>query len=109
MNDRSLKIIAFWFVLQIVLPFTAPLQTCDVRDLFNLPGHRAPASHESSSVPPVTEAKPEVKPFVSPLDGVALAPVRWCEVIDPIVVARPLTTPLILPQAVQVQQSVLRL
>jgi hypothetical protein len=50
---RSLKhAVAVWFVIQILVPFTAPLQTCDFHDLFGPVGrHHGPALPELSSTP----------------------------------------------------------
>jgi hypothetical protein len=55
------KIVALWFVLQIVLPFTAPLQTCDLRDLFG------PQRHDHTSTPPESCSTPTLSE--SRLDG----------------------------------------
>lgn len=52
MPSRLKNLIALWFVLQIVVPFTAPLQTLALSDLF--PGahhHSAPISQESTATP----------------------------------------------------------
>jgi hypothetical protein len=52
MSPRLKSIVAVWFVMQIVLPFTAPLQTSDLRDLLGAKDHRsAPVSPESSTTP----------------------------------------------------------
>jgi hypothetical protein len=49
---RLKNVIAVWFVLQIVLPFTAPLQTLALCDLFPVPHHHGtPVSQESSATP----------------------------------------------------------
>jgi hypothetical protein len=52
MSPRLKRIVAVWFVLQIFLPFTAPLQTLALGDL--LPAHHhggVPLPHESSATP----------------------------------------------------------
>jgi hypothetical protein len=52
MSPRLKNIIALWFVLQIVVPFTAPLQTLALSDLFPAAHHHgAPVSQESSATP----------------------------------------------------------
>jgi hypothetical protein len=52
MSPRLKRIIAVWFVLQIFLPFTAPLQTLALGDLL-------PASHQSGApLPPESSATP---------------------------------------------------
>jgi len=52
MSSRLKNVIALWFVLQIVLPFTAPLQTLALCDLFPVPHHHGtPVSQESSATP----------------------------------------------------------
>jgi hypothetical protein len=49
--------LSLWFILQIVLPFTAPLQTCDLRDLLGVQDHHTvPVSPESSTTPTIAEA-----------------------------------------------------
>lgn len=58
MSLRLKRLIALWFVLQIVLPFTAPLQTLALCDLFPVAHHHGmPVSQESSATPTLrTEA-----------------------------------------------------
>jgi len=52
MSRRLKNAIALWFVLQIVLPFTAPLQTLALCDLLPVAHHHgAPVSQESSATP----------------------------------------------------------
>ena len=52
MSPRLKRIIAVWFVLQIFLPFTAPLQTLALGDLL-------PASHQNGApLPPESSATP---------------------------------------------------
>jgi hypothetical protein len=69
MSSRLKSVIALWFVLQIVLPFTAPLQTCSLGDL--LPTSQQGAlSHESSATPLLVDAG--IRSFVSPLEASAL-------------------------------------
>src|SRR5215813_10492812 len=52
MSSRLKSLIAVWFVLQITLPFTAPLQTLALGDLMPTPHHSgAPLPHESAATP----------------------------------------------------------
>jgi hypothetical protein len=54
--------------VQIVLPFTAPLQTCDLLDLLGeTHQHSTPVTPESSTTPPATEANSQANSFVSTL------------------------------------------
>ena len=57
MSVRLRQIISWWFILQIVLPFTAPLQTLDIYDLFGGHSHhRTQALPESTTTPTISEA-----------------------------------------------------
>jgi len=57
MSRRLQQVIACWFVLQITLPFTAPLQTLELHDLFGTKHHRAlTSSPESTTTPTISEA-----------------------------------------------------
>jgi hypothetical protein len=57
MSKRLRQVLAWWFVLQIVLPFTAPLQTLDARDFFGgTKSHHATSSPESTTTPTISEA-----------------------------------------------------
>src|SRR5215470_10511012 len=56
MTRRFRQLIAVWFVLQIVLPFTAPLQTLDLHDLFGGTTHgHSRSSPESSTTPTIRD------------------------------------------------------
>ena len=57
MTRRLHQLIAVWFVLQIVLPFTAPLQTLDLHDLFGGGAHSrsSSSSSESSTTPTIRD------------------------------------------------------
>jgi len=53
---RLNQLIAVWFVLQIVMPFTAPLQTLDLHDLFGgTTHHHSPSSPESRTTPTIRD------------------------------------------------------
>jgi len=57
MSRRLQQLIACWFVLQITLPFTAPLQTLELHDLFGTKTHHTlTSSPESTTTPTVSEA-----------------------------------------------------
>lgn len=56
MSLRLRKLIVCWFVVQILLPFTAPLQTLDLSDLFGSKHNFAATSPESTSTPTMSEA-----------------------------------------------------
>src|SRR5436189_4569418 len=57
MSRRLHQLIACWYVLQIVLPFTAPLQTLELRDLFGAKNHHAVTpSPESTTTPTMSDA-----------------------------------------------------
>jgi hypothetical protein len=54
---RLRQIVSWWFILQIVVPFTAPLQTLDIYDLFGGHSHhRSQALPESTTTPTISEA-----------------------------------------------------
>ena len=56
MSARLKQIVSWWFILQIVLPFTAPLQTLELHDLFGGKHHRAlTSSPESTTTPTISE------------------------------------------------------
>lgn len=56
MSRRLHQLIACWFILQIVLPFTAPLQTLELHDLFGTKNHHAVTSPESTTTPTMSDA-----------------------------------------------------
>jgi hypothetical protein len=54
MSSRLKSVIAVWFVLQVLLPFTAPLQTCVLGDLLPASSShddRTPLPYESNAMP----------------------------------------------------------
>jgi hypothetical protein len=65
------RAIALWFILQIVLPFTAPLQICNLVDLIGhteeSPARPKPAAPQLASI-----RDAEANSFVSPLSDDAL-------------------------------------
>ncbi len=106
MSSRLKSVIALWFVLQIVLPFTAPLQTCSLGDLLPTSHQRGALSHESSATPLLVDAG--TCSFASPLEAWALR-ASVSLVPAPLVLARgPRVWPLD-ASPLSSQQTVLRL
>jgi hypothetical protein len=60
-SNRFKVVVALWFVVQIVLPFTAPLQTLDLTDLFGQHSHHHATQlrPESCSIP-TTARRPTI-------------------------------------------------
>ena len=108
MSNRLRQILAWWFVLQIVLPFTAPLQTLDVLDLFGTKSqHATTSSPESTTTPTMREASTALS-IVSVL---TTTPLRGDAAAAAMLETSPrisLTSARLLP-ASQAQRSVLRL
>ena len=50
------RLIALWFVVQIVVPFTAPLQVIDIYDLIGGTASRTHSAPESSATPVIRES-----------------------------------------------------
>ena len=109
MSVRLKQIISWWFILQIVLPFTAPLQTLDLHDLFGARNHRTEQKlPESTTTPTISESGTSISIAVisapAPLSAAGGAAVT---------VALPSFGPHVpahvLVSSPQVQQSVLRL
>lgn len=110
MPQRLKRLLALWFALQIVLPFTAPLQTCDLADLLGTkPQHRAPISHESTTTPTTNETESEANAFVSPLEASTLQASATLAVVRHEALAGPVMSAFSLSPSPQVQQTVLRL
>ena len=65
-------IVAMWFVVQIALPFMAPLQACDLGDLLGTTRHHDAASPDASITPLPTDAESEAKWFLSPIEASTL-------------------------------------
>ena len=111
---RSLtRVLALWFAVQIVLPFTAPLQTCEFRDFLETSRHDldrgAPESqHESTSIPLSNEADSEANSFVSPLAASTLSASISLAIIDHQLIRRLLIATSSPPVSPHVQQTVLR-
>jgi hypothetical protein len=98
------SILAIWFALQIALPFTAPLQTCDLSDLF---GHKHSTNEpDRSTTPPLSES--EVNSFVSPIESSALRASTSIAVVSCVDMNARLVGSFDLSPSPQVQQTVLR-
>jgi len=104
---RSIR--AIWFVTQIVLPFTAPLQTCDLAGLLGKGHERGRTSEESTATPLTSEAESEANSFDSPLAASALRASTSLAVVCQAVTAGPIVSTFDLSPSPQVQQTVLRL
>jgi hypothetical protein len=105
---RLKQVLSWWFILQIVLPFTAPLQTLDLHDLFGTKSTRsAQAPPESTTTPTISEASDAVA-FVSALEPTTLAAGASLGTVAHLADGGPLTPAFNLPPSPQVQRSVLR-
>jgi len=109
MSRRLQQFVACWFVLQIVLPFTAPLQTLELRDLFGQTQHHdAAQSPESTTTPTISEAS-TVSAGVSVLTSTAMSRSESSIVLTLTSTRRPVASAHHLLPSPQVQRSVLRL
>ena len=96
---------ALWFVLQIALPFTSPLQSCDLWDLIGTRQHGIPVSRELPT-PPLPSA---ANSFVSPLAVSTLRASASLARVDHVGSGERLTSTFALSPAPQVERTVLRL
>ena len=109
MTQHLKRFFAVWFVVQIVLPFTAPLQTFDLSDLLGTHPHGSPASPESSTTPTLaSEAESAAKSFVSPLAASTLPASTSLAVVCTIALSMQLMSAFGLSPSPQVQQAVIR-
>jgi len=103
------RLLSWWFILQIVLPFTAPLQTVDLHDLLGTRSHHsAPAAPESSTTPTVSEGS-AAGAFVSVLAPTVLDASTSAAAVSDLAIRRLLASAFSLSPAPPVQRSVLRL
>ena len=106
---RHLKsIFAIWFVTQILLPFTAPLQTCDLAGLLGKSNQHGPVSHESDATPLTSRVESEINSAVSPLAVSASCASTWQAVVCQVTPAGLIVKKFDLPPSPQIQQTVLR-
>jgi hypothetical protein len=109
MHSRLKRILAVWFVVQIVLPFTAPLQTFDLTGLLGATHkHDVPASPESSTTPTESRANAAVNAFVSPLAVSTVCASTSLAVVPQLTVSSLLIVTFDLSPSPQVQPAVLR-
>jgi len=103
------RAVAVWFVLQIVLPFTAPMQACDLVDVLGTRDYRsAPASPESYSTP-TTPEELNGQSFVSPIKASALRASTGLVTVAARQASEPFFAIAALSPVQQVQRSILRL
>jgi hypothetical protein len=105
---RLKQLVSWWFILQILLPFTAPLQTLDVHDLLGTKGrHSTQKSPESTTTPTIAEASAAaaVVAVHAPTMLAAIGPAVACRLSTHAAPASTYT----LSTSPQVQRSVLRL
>jgi hypothetical protein len=107
---RNLKrLLAAWFVVQIVLPFTAPLQVCDLWDLLGTHSHHGPVSPEASSTPTPNDAESDASAFVSPLALSTLSASANLMAVPSVAPREWLTREFNVASSPHVQQTILRL
>jgi hypothetical protein len=108
-NARLKQILSWWFILQIVLPFTAPLQTLDLHDLFGAKSHRAAQKlPESTTTPTIGESGTAVS--IAAINAPApLSAANGAVVIVALPSCGPIAPAHVLVSSPQVQQAVLRL
>jgi hypothetical protein len=108
MAQRLKSLLALWFVLQIPLPFTAPFQTCSLRDLLGTHQRGAPTSSESSPMPLASEADSKAHSFMSPLGVWSLPSSTSLPVASRVGTRAPLMATRDLSLSPHAQQTVLR-
>jgi hypothetical protein len=106
---RLKSILAIWFVTQIVLPSTAPLQTCDLAGLLGKTHQQGTTSRESTTTPLASESESDANSFVSPLAVSALRASTSLAVVCQVATAGPSVSTFGLSPSPQVQHTVLRL
>ncbi|HUK33955.1 MAG TPA: hypothetical protein VLV86_08610 [Vicinamibacterales bacterium] len=77
MQHRLKQVVALWFVIQIVVPFTAPLQTLDLRDFFGGSAHHHSTSSPESTTTPTMREAAHASSFVSMPTSVVLGPATF--------------------------------
>ena len=102
LSSRLKRIVGIWFVVQIVLPFTAPLHVCGLRDLLHIPYDAA------NQVMPLSEGASDTESFTSPFDGAALRASASLVTVPEDFTSGPHLTPFDLSPSPQSQPAVLR-
>jgi len=105
-SSRLKNILAIWFVLQIVLPFTAPLHTCDLGDLLGLKSSTTPISTTTPMA--ANEATSDANSFVSPIAFSTLRVFTMVADVSRVALGGPLMGLFDLPSSPQVLQTVVR-
>ena len=107
MPRRLTQLIALWFVVQIVLPFTAPLQALDVHDALGGTTPRSAQSTPESSTTPTIREGSSVSGLAAlmALTTPAISRITRAEAID----RSPQTSIRRPPLTIRVQRSILRL
>jgi len=95
-----------WFALQIVLPFTAPLHTCDLADLLGLTHNTAPLSARTPMA--ANEAESDTNSFVSPIESSTLRAFTMVADGSRFALSRPVAASFNIPSSPQVLQTVVR-
>jgi hypothetical protein len=95
-----------WFVVQIALPFTAPLQTCDLRDLFG--SKHTNDQPDNSATPLPSDSESAIDAFLSPIESSALLVSTGIAAVPFVALYAPLMGSFDLSLAPQFQQAVLR-
>jgi len=107
LSTRFKIVVALWFVVQITLPFTAPLQTIDLTDLFGQHSHHQTTqlTPESCSIP-TTARRPTI---IAPLKAATLSTAAPVLPLPSERCARPGTSALGFMTSPRHQQTVLRI
>jgi hypothetical protein len=109
MPSRLKHFIALWFVLQIVVPFTAPLQTLALSDLFPAGHHQSTPISQESSATPTLRTDIAGGTLVSSLDASPLHAARLLVIAPRIASRRLVGSAFQLVPLPRAQQTILRL
>jgi hypothetical protein len=105
---RLKQLVSWWFILQILLPFTAPLQTLDLHDLFGVKTrHTSRTSPESTTTP--TIAEPSAATVIVAVPAPTMLPAMGATVVLKLSTHSASASPFDLSTLPHVQRSVLRL
>jgi hypothetical protein len=109
-SQRLKSLLALWFTLQIAVPFTAPLQTCDLGDLLGTrPRHDVPGSRDETTRPVTpTESESESNSFLSPLAASSLRASTSLAVVRQVADSGPFIAAFDLSPSPHVHHTVLR-
>jgi hypothetical protein len=107
-STRFKIIVALWFVVQITLPFTAPLQTVDLRDFFGHHSHHQAIqlTPESCAVPTTARRPAMVAPLTATTISTAAPALTLSRALRH---PWPRTSPLGFATSPRLQQTVLRI